>query len=197
MTTPFATEAASPPGHGRRPEVWLRGNARPALGLLVALLTVAGLAGLTVVALAPPWWARAAVAGVAATASAIAAGLVWVAGRPRLVRAGDALEIRLSPFGRERVPLAIVECVFPGSQPLGTDDADADGGRRVNTLVLRLAERATEWRSRPVTAAWGAWDDGNVVFDGRWCEPLSPALAREISARLMDAKRDAVHEADA
>jgi hypothetical protein len=197
MTTPFEAEAASPRGHGRPFEVWLRGNARPAIGLLLAVLTVAGLAGSAVVALDPPWWAGAVVAGVAAAGAAVAAGLVWVARQPRLVRAGDALEVRLSPFGRERVPLEIVECVFPGSQSLDAADADADGGRRVNTLVLRLAERATEWRSRPVTRAWGAWDDGNVVFDGRWCEPLSPALAREISARLVDAKRDAAPGADA
>jgi hypothetical protein len=198
MTTPFAAEAASPCCHGPRSEVWLRGNARPAIGLLLAVLTGAGLAGIAVVALDPPWWAEAAVAGVAATGAAVAAGLVWAARQPRLVRAGDTLEVRLSPFGRERVPLEIVECVFPGSQSLDAADADdADGGRRVNTLVLRLAERATEWRSRPVTAAWGAWDDGNVVFDGRWCEPLSPALAREISARLVDAKREAAPGADA
>jgi len=77
--------------------------------------------------------------------------------------------------------------VFPGSQPLGGDDETAD--RRVTTLVLRLAERAVEWRSRPVTQAWGSWEDGNVVFDGRWCEPLSPAVARDISARLLEARR--------
>jgi hypothetical protein len=164
---------------------------------MLAVLTVAGLAGVAIVVLGPPWWAGAVVAGVAATGAALAAGLVWAAWQPRLARAGDTLEVRLSPFGRERVPLAIVECVFPGSQSLGPDAADADDARRVNTLVLRLAERAMEWRSRPVTSAWGAWDDGNVVFDGRWCEPLSPTLAREIAARLMEAKRDAAQEADA
>jgi hypothetical protein len=40
-----------------------------------------------------------------------------------------------------------------------------------------------------VSPVWGSWEEGNVVFDGRWCEPLSPAMARDISARLLEARR--------
>jgi len=169
------------------PEVWLRGNRRPALALGGALAALAVAAVAAVLVVRPPLAIACLVAGAAAVGLLVAAGFVWAASQPRLVRRGDALEIRLSPLGVERVPLEVVECVFPGSQPLAADDGTAD--RRVGTLVLRLAERATAWRSRPVARAWGAWDDGNVVFDGRWCEPLSQALARDLSGRLLEARR--------
>lgn len=176
-------------------EVWLRGNPRPAVVLGAVLVAVAGAAIVAVVVARPPAWITALVAAAAVVDLGVAAGFVWAATQPRLVRRGDALEIRLSPLGVERVPLEVVECVFPGSQPLGEDDGTAD--RRVGTLVLRLAERATEWRARPVAPAWGAWEDGNVVFDGRWCEPLSQAVARDLSGRLLEARRQLRPEASA
>lgn len=186
MTSTAAAE--TPPGVASSPEVevWLRGNARPALMLLAATAVATAVAGAAVVALRPPAWGIGFVAAGCCVCLASAAGVAWVASRPRLARRGGVLEVRLSPLRVERLPLEVVECVFPGSQPLGGEGSAPD--RRVETLVLRLAERATEWRSRP-TAAWGAWQDGSVVFDGRWCEPLSPPLARELSARLLEARR--------
>jgi len=189
---PEAETSTSP---AARPDVWLRGNVRPAAVLAAALVGVAVAALVAVVVARPPAWVAAVVTAAAVLDLGVAAGFVWAATQPRLVRRGDTLEIRLSPLGVERVPLEVVECVFPGSQPLGGDDGTAD--RRVGTLVLRLAERATEWRSRPVASAWGAWEDGNVVFDGRWCEPLSQAVARDLSGRLLEARRQLPPEASA
>jgi hypothetical protein len=60
----------------------------------------------------------------------------------------------------------------------------------VGTIVVRLAERATEWRDRPSFAPWGSWADGHIICDGRWCEPLSVERARAISASLLEAKRE-------
>jgi hypothetical protein len=48
-----------------------------------------------------------------------------------------------------------------------------------------------------VASAWGSWEDGNVVFDGRWCEPLSQAVARDLSGRLLEARRQLRPEASA
>jgi hypothetical protein len=169
-------------------EVWLRGNPRPAI---VALAATAILAAVFVAAAAvarPPRWAAILAAAACSAGLGAAAVFVWAAARPRLLRRGATLEVRLAPLRVHRVPLELVECVFPGSLPLAADTGES-AGRRVNTLVLRVAERATAWRSRPVAAAWGTWEDGSIVFDGRWCEPLSPALAREISTRLVEARR--------
>ncbi len=169
-------------------EVWLRGNPRPA-----AVGTVAcGLAGAAAVAAAwacgTPPWALVALAAAGVVAVAFALGLLVAAAAPRLERRGDTVRVRLAPLAAHDVPLEIVECVFPGSQPLGAV-AEATP-RRVGTVVMRLAERATAWRSRPTFAAWGTWHDGHVVIDGRWCEPLSLEVTRHLGQRILEAKRD-------
>ena len=171
-------------------EVWLRGNVRPA-GLLVAAAVATGTA-LVVLAVLPQTaafglpcaLAFAVLAGPAVAAVAIAAV------QPRLSRQGDMLRVRLAPLAAHEVPLEFVECFFIGSHvlpdPEGRDDVPT---QRVGTLVMRVAERATAWQARPTFAPWGSWSDGAVVFDGRWCEPLSVELARGLSARLVEAKR--------
>ena len=114
-----------------------------------------------------------------------------VAGRPRLARRGDELLVHLSPFVVRRVPLEVVECVFHGSQPLESAATAAAGPPlRVGTLVLRLAERAVEWRERPTFTPWGTWQDGHIICDGRWCEPLTVEVARGVGSRLFEAKRE-------
>jgi hypothetical protein len=168
-------------------EVWLRANPRPAAVLFAATAAAVVAAVFTLIAVRPSAWSAAVVVIACLVGLMVAAAFLWAASRPRLACRGDMLEVRLTPLTVQRVPLDVVECVFPGSQPLGGDDETAD--RRVSTLVLRLAERAVEWRSRPVLSAWGSWEDGNVVFDGRWCEPLSQAMARDISTRLLEARR--------
>ena len=168
-------------------EVWLRANPRPAAVLFAVTAAVVAAAAAVLIAVRPPAWSVAVMVIACLIGLMVAAAFLWAASRPRLARRGGTLEVRLSPLGVQRVPLEVVECIFPGSQPLGAGDETAN--RRVSTLVMRLAERAVEWRSRPVASAWGSWEDGNVVFDGRWCEPLSQVIARDISTRLLEAKR--------
>jgi len=161
------------------------GNPRPIYGLAVVALLLAALLGAGAAAAGRSMLVMAVAAAVPL---AVAAALATVAIRPRLARVGGEMVVRLAPLSTQRVPLDVVECVFAGSQSL----AEADGGpprRRVGTLVIRLAERATDWRHRPTFAAWGTWDDGHIVIDGRWCEPLSPDFARAVAGRLVEAKR--------
>lgn len=181
--------------------MWLRGNVRPVLGLGLfcgGLLAIA--VGAAVMAGARPALVRglAAMLGIVVVGGA---GLAVAAAGLRLGRRGDALLVRLSPWRTEAVPLAVVECVFPGSQPLTGpvlehvhEATDAGTGpaptRRVGTLVIRFAERAREWRDRPTFAGWGTWHDGHAIIDGRWCEPLSAAAAQRIGQRLLEAKRE-------
>jgi hypothetical protein len=183
-------------------DVWLRGNVRPVLGL-AALVAFVG-AGLTAAVL---------VAGVAPAASwvvfagwlvaeAVVALLAAAAARPRLVHRrspqhGDILEVRLAPGASHAVPLDAIECFFMGSQRLEADDdvTDDQPTHRVGTLVMRVAERAKDWQARPTFAPWGTWREGAIVFDGRWCEPLSVELARRLSGKLVEAKRAAAGDA--
>ncbi|MFM8413640.1 MAG: hypothetical protein ACKOCX_02850 [Planctomycetota bacterium] len=179
-----------------RSEVWLRANVRPVAGLAVVLGLAAGAAVLasSVANTAP--WLRWLVAGGCMVAATLLAAVARVSARPRLARAGDSLEIRLAPATVEQVPLTAVECIFRGTEPL----ADGRGEQprfRVGTLVVRFAERAQEWRSRPTFRPWGTWSDGHAVIDGRWCEPLSRETVERIAAALLEAKRQAAQGGDA
>jgi hypothetical protein len=175
-----------------RREVWLRGNVRPVAGLAAITIAVAAAATVGLVALGLGWAAGPALA-LAAAPLAGAALMARAAAAPRLACAGDRLEIRLAPGRVERVPLEVVECVFRGSELLPEPGGDEASPRlRVGTLVVRFAERATEWKARPVFRPWGTWDDGHAVIDGRWCEPLSRETVQRIAAALIEAKRETV-----
>ena len=170
-------------------EVWLRANPRPVAGF--GLLVAAGLAGLVAV---PPLAGAGPIAvslaaALGAVVAAGAAALASVALGPRLVRQGENLEVRLATTV-ERVPLGVVECLFRGSEPVPGPADDDDPRFRVGTLVVRLAERATDWRDRPTFRSWGSWEDGHIVIDGRWCEPLTRETVGRIAERLVAAKRE-------
>jgi len=174
---------------GEHNEVWLQGNLRP----VIAISLVAGIAAaLTVVAVAivaPPAWALLAVAAAGGLLLALLGMLAWAAAQPRLVRRGNSVAVRLAPWRVERVPLEVVECVFRGTEPIVASE-EAAPRFRVGTLILRIAERATEWRERETFRPWGSWDDGHIVIDGRWCAPLSAESARQIATRLAELKRE-------
>ncbi len=188
----FVGGAAVSRSDGGPGEVWLRGNLRPVVWLAAV---TAGLAAVFLAALAvggAPQGARLAAAIGCGAVGAGVGGLAVAAARPRLELHRDRLRVRLAPGVVREVPLACVECFFPGSQVVAgraAAAADPPAAWRINTLVMRLAERATEHAARPTFTPWGTWQDGYVIFDGRWCEPLSPDLARQLGRRLVDAKR--------
>lgn len=174
-----------------RRAVWLRGNVRPVAGLALSTIVVATAAavGLVAVGLGSAAWL---VAGIAAAVLVAAAVVARAAAAPRLACVADRLEIRLAPGRVERVPLEAVECVFRGSELLPEPGGDEASPRlRVGTLVVRFAERETDWKARPAFRPWGTWSDGHVVIDGRWCEPLSRETVQRIAADLLAAKRKA------
>ena len=128
---------------GGRPEVWLRGNVRPAVAVAASAASVGVVAVAAAVASGMPRPLVASLTALAGLALVVGGVLIWVASRPRLARRGDALEVRLMPHSVERVPLEIVECIFRGSEPLPRLGENATAaGFRVGTLVVRLAERA-------------------------------------------------------
>lgn len=170
-------------------DVWLRSNPRPAVVAVVAtcLATLLLVGGVRAAGGGP--WAVLGAAVVGGLAVAVVCGLLLAAWLPRLERRGPRMRIRLAPFIGHDVPLEVVECVFPGSRVLA-DGTPGPAARRVGTVIVRLAERAEEWRRRPAFSAWGSWQDGQVVIDGRWCEPLSPAVTQRLGQRILEAKRE-------
>lgn len=180
----------------RGADVWLRGNVRPVIGLAaVAAVVGAGLTAAIFLAGGPTagtWFVCAYWLVAAGSVAAFAAAAM----RPRLVhrnypQAESVLEVRLAIGKSHAVPLDAIECFFMGSQRLEAegDVADDQPTHRVGTLVMRVAERAKEWQARPTFTPWGTWREGAIVFDGRWCEPLSVELARRLSGKLVEAKR--------
>ena len=182
-------------------EVWLRGNARIALilGTLAVLLDGGGLCA-AVMAVSGGVGSVPLLAGaaIAATAGSGLMLLAWASARPRLVRQGDRLLVQVSPLVQQEVPVDVVECFFPGSNPLDADGSPAcaeQAAFRVGTLVIRLAERALDYRAGDTFTPWAIWEDYYIVLDGRWCEPLSPTLVKDLGSRLVAAKRAAAAEA--
>jgi hypothetical protein len=183
-------------------DVWLRGNVRPVIGLaaLAALVGAGGTAAVFFGGATPA--TSGLVFGYWLAAAVVVALLTAAAARPRLVhrrdaQEGDVLEVRLAPGQAHAVPLDAIECFFMGSQRLEPEEAAVadQPTHRVGTLVMRVAERAGEWQARPTFTPWGTWQEGAIVFDGRWCEPLSVELARRLSGKLVDAKRAAAEPA--
>jgi hypothetical protein len=184
-------------GHPHIDEIWLRGNLRPVVWLAAsAAVLAASLIALAAIGGASrPWWLI--VAACCGIAGFFVGMLAFAAARPRLQRVGGCLRIRLSPTAAADVPLDAVECFFQGSNPIARSGEPTCGDHaafRVNTLVMRLAERAADYSKRETFTPWGTWDDGYVVFDGRWCEPLSAELAKQLGRRLVDAKRSLSEE---
>lgn len=169
-------------------EVWLRGNMRPVVGLALGSGVAIAAVGGVVLALGGAAWAAPVTAIGFGLFLPVFAVLAFMAARPRLRRRGVALEVRLSPARVERLPLEVVECVFPGSRPLPAAFSHATD-RRVTTVILRLAERATAWSDRPTFPPWGTWEDGHIMIDGRWCEPLSSDRTRALANRLTAARQ--------
>lgn len=172
-------------------EVWLRGNLRPVLVAAVATACVAAGLMVTVFLAGVPSFERWLIAGFCAASALLLCALALAAVQPRLVHEGTVLKVRLAPGVVQAVPLAVVECFFIGSSLLEPDTPPRAEQitHRVGTLVMRVAERAAAWQTRPTFAPWGTWEDGAIVFDGRWCEPLSVELARQLSGKLVEAKR--------
>jgi len=186
---------------GETGEIWLRSNMRPAVVTAAVFAVACGglLASLRLADSPPSALMVGLVRAFCGLAATVMATVLLAASRPRLVRVGDVLRVRLALFRTEEVPLDVVECFFLGSLPLeqpGTVPDDMPT-HRVGTLVVRLAERGVQWHERPTIAEWGTWKEGSIVCDGRWCEPLSADFVRSLTRRLVDAKRALVEKRSA
>jgi hypothetical protein len=101
---------------------------------------------------------------------------------------GDVL-VYAGPAEPLRVPVDAVECFFLGQA--GGMIPNAQGGEaEVRTVIIRLAEAATEWHHRDVKAAFAHWCEGYITIRGTWCEPITPELLRRLNGRLAALQRE-------
>ena len=173
-------------------EVLLTNNRRAA-AILVVISAVPALLGMTLA-----WWARSRSLNTWAIFGAIVAmvGLyqtlrqaAWLLS-PRLALVGDEAWVYLDRLRPIRVPLEFVECFFIGQAPSQVKVAHPAGDRVENvTVVVRLADRAKEWKQRTVNATLGRWCDGYITINGDWCEPLNGDVVNQINRRLVEYKR--------
>lgn len=115
-------------------------------------------------------------------------GTLLLLRQPRLAYGNGELWVFLGTPLPIRVPIDLVECFFLGHGPSLLAPAN-DKEPETQTIVVRLAESATDWKHRDVKPALGHWCDGYIVIRGTWCEPISPELVQRLNARLVEAHR--------
>jgi hypothetical protein len=118
-----------------------------------------------------------------ATATAIFGFLLWLMTQPRLAYEPGFMLVHLRFGSPIRVPIDVVECFFLGSGPLKLSD-QVNAPFRTVSLIVRLAEKATDWADRPVKPALGRWAEGYIMIHGAWCEPLSLEVVTRLNTRL-------------
>lgn len=173
-------------------ETLLRSNRRAGL-VLVALAALLGIFGLilVVVALAyeVAWLLVLAVPLAAYGCCEFARQLLWW-WRPRLALDQGDLVVFLRQPQPYRVPLDVVECFFIGQAPSSLGERLPSGARIENvTVVVRLAERATQWSQRPTNRAVGRWCDGYITILGDWSDRIDGDVVTQLNRRLVDYKR--------
>ncbi|MGE0759762.1 MAG: hypothetical protein AB7F89_08035 [Pirellulaceae bacterium] len=173
-------------------EVWLKSNWRvaAALGLVPTLIASVG-TWMLWSSPAPVWrWLGIVLIGLAGL---ILGWLVWAARRPRLAYRDGELAVFLTGLRPIRVPIELVECFFLGQGPslLPMPARGESGGPQTTTLIVRLAEAATEWHHRDVRVRCGHWCEGYITIRGTCCEPLSGEVVGRLNRRLVEAHRAA------
>ena len=192
-------------------EVWLRANPRVFWPGLVVLALVA-VGGITLCLLARhyEWGPFAELVGLALPIISLgtAYSLFVLARLPRLAKEGDELLVYLQDLKPIRVPLEIVEVFFKGqstvqpalparSTPSTEKPTTSITAPRASTIVVRLAEAATDWQERAVNPRMGKWDGGYIILYGTWCEPITGELLKSLNSRLVAAHRQRRGEAPA
>jgi len=129
----------------------------------------------------------------ALAAAGILALIVLYSRQPRLAYAAGQLQVYLTGLRPIGVPVEIVECFFLGQGPSILPRLPVVLPRRdleAATLIVRLAESATDWKHRDVEPPLGLWCDGYITIRGAYCEPLSGELIAQLNRRLVEAHRE-------
>lgn len=173
------------------PETWISPNRRAlALGLVAPAVLLAGAIGCFVAGQMLDSWLWRSTAVVLGVLGGVLLGTLWrLMRQPRV--AYDAGEVLVHGGLAEplRVPVEAVECFFVGQAGAMIPDA-AGKEAEVRTVIIRLAEAATEWHHRDVKAAFAHWCEGYITIRGTWCEPITPDLLKRLNGRLAALHRE-------
>ena len=177
-------------------EVWLKPNRRAltiAWALCLTLTLILGAAAATV----PSWgiasrlfngvclfaaWFLVGLGGLTTIAIAIDFGL------PRVGYRNGQIYFRLRPGSPIAVPLEIVEAFLLGQASMGLPGT-TKSATETRTVVVRLAEKATDWSQRRVNPLLGNWCDGYITIRGTWCEPLDVDVIKRLNRKLAQTTR--------
>jgi hypothetical protein len=172
-------------------EVWLRPNRR-ILAVGALLPTVALVAGATLWILAAGAANRLGLqivggllAGIGLTGLAF---MLWQVRQSRLACDGRHLLVNLGTARAIRVPLEVVEGFLLGQGPSFLPGQRNEQAEVVN-VVVRLAERASEWERVDVNRQLGSWCKHYITIRGTWCERLNVAVVNRLNVRLSEVKQ--------
>lgn len=178
-------------------EIWLRPNRR-ILAVAAVLPFLLLLAGVGLVYLAGQGERRgwlqvigAIMVGVSLLALVF---LLIQAVQPRLAVAGRHMVVHLGTALPIRVPLDVVEGFLLGQGPSFLPGRGHERSEVAN-LVVRLAERATEWERVEVNRQFGTWCGHYITIRGTWCEKLNVALVNHLNTRLVEVRKSLEREA--
>ncbi len=170
-------------------EIWLRSNRR---ALVLGMLIPAGV-GLFGLASAAAWlgpansllW-RSLGAVLFSIALLLLSSLCVQWRRPRVGYRDGHVLFNLRSGSPIRVPIDVVEAFL-----MGQGSAMLKGqhrSRETATVVVRLAEAASDWARVDVHPRLASWCDGYITIRGTWCEPLDVRVVNRLNQRLADAK---------
>ena len=173
------------------PETWILPNRRAlAVGLVVPAIFLLGAIACWVVGQTLESWMWRLVATVLGVLGGGLLGMLWrLMRQPRVAYQDGEVLVHGGLAEPLRVPVDVVECFFIGQG--GGMIPDAQGREaEVRTVIVRLAEAATEWHHRDVKAAFAHWCEGYITIRGTWCEPITPELLKRLNSRLVVLHRE-------
>ena len=175
-------------------EVLLHGNRRVYTIALIpgVIIFFVSTIVLTNAFFATPLWVRVSAAILCGFSGVTNTSLLLWLRRPLLAYRAGHLLVYLRPPQVVRVPIEFVEVFFAGQsethmpQPRTQTTGPAPESRNI---VVRLAERATQFQHHPVKSSLGSWEDGYIVVRGTWSEPINKDLFRRLNRRLIEIHR--------
>jgi hypothetical protein len=180
------------------PETWILPNRRAlALGVLLPAALLAAALGCFVVGQMQGSWLWRGTAIAVAVVGLLFLGILWrLLRQPRVAYQNGEVLVHGGLAEPLRVPVEVVECFFLGQA--GGMIPDAQGREaEVRTVIIRLAESATDWHHRDLKAAFAHWCEGYITIRGTWCEPITPELMKRLNSRLAALHRERKQQAEA